>query len=208
MTALSRRSILFAPVALAAASIAPRPKRAPLRVIFGERMRAYIPQPGCSNTASGEASQPFDLLSSDVRIGAPSLDGASRLPEIGDQRHGAVADGVLGASERLAPDESDFGHPADLGDHRSDDMVRFVGIVDEQIGDQRAQQEPRAGELDRDQVQRRFVLLRHIVSSQVSATAAMLRCAASLRLRVLAVVISFDVAAVAFLAALFSGALR
>lgn len=163
MTDLSRRSILFAPVAIAAASVAPQPKRDLLRVIFGTRLRAYIPQPGCSNPASGEASQPFDLLSSDVRIGARSLDGASRLPEIGDQRHGAIANGVLGAGERLSPGESGLRHPVDLGDQGVDGMVSFVGVVDEQVGDQRAQQQARAGELDRDRVEGLLGFDRHVL---------------------------------------------
>jgi hypothetical protein len=159
MSAISRRSILVAPVALAAATIAPEPKRDPLRVIFG-RLR----------TPAGKLRpvkwdpvdpQPFDLLS-EVRIGTPSLDGASRLPEIGDQRHGAVADDCPCVAERLSADEGVLGHPSDLGDQGVDGTVGFVGVVDEKEGDERAQQQARAGELDCDRVEGLLGIGRHV----------------------------------------------
>jgi hypothetical protein len=144
MTGLSRRSILAAPVALAAASIAPE-------IIFG-RLRSPA---GKLRPMKWEPvdPQPFELLS-EARLGAPSLDGAARLPEIGDQRHSAIADGGLRVAERSAAGECVVGHPVDLGDQGSDRDVSFVGGVDEQIGDERPQQEPGAGELDGDRVER------------------------------------------------------
>jgi hypothetical protein len=167
MTDLSRRSILVAPVAVAAASIAPEPKRDPLGAIFG-RLQASA---GKLRPVKWEPvdPQPFDLLS-EVRIGARSLDGASRLPEIGDQRHGAVADDCPCVAERSAAGESAVGHPVDLGDQSSDSMVGFVGVVDEQIGDERPQQEPGAGEFDRDWVEGLVGIGRHASAPSFGAS--------------------------------------
>jgi hypothetical protein len=149
MSNLSRRSILFAPVAIAAAGIAPKPKRNPLRAIFG-RLQSSA---GKLRPVKWDLvdPQPFELLS-EVRIGATSLDGAARLPEIGDQANCALADGGLRVAERSAADECAVGHSSDLGDQGADGMVRLVGVVDEQIDDQSAQQQARAGELDSDRV--------------------------------------------------------
>ncbi|HEY8066593.1 MAG TPA: hypothetical protein VIF40_17990 [Methylosinus sp.] len=164
MTGLSRRSVLFAPVALAAASMAPE-QRPSARYLLGRLRWAPV-----------TLEKPFQLLSTDVRL--TSLDRASGLPQIGDQRDGAITDGLSGFSTRVASDDSRRGHSVDLDDQGGDGVVGLVEVVDEQISEQRPQQEPRSGELHGERVEMaRRVLrgFRHFLESLVSVATAMVK---------------------------------
>lgn len=159
MSDLSRRSVLFAPVAIAAASMAPE-QRPSARYLLGRLRWAPV-----------TSEKPFQLLSTDVRL--TSLDRASGLPQIGDQRHGAIADGLSGLPAGIADDDGRRGHPVDFDDQSRDGLTGLVGVVDEQIAEQRPQQEARSSELNSDRIEVRR--LRHFLNSLVGVATAMVK---------------------------------
>jgi hypothetical protein len=158
MTGLSRRSILIAPAAIAVASIAPESKRAPFAAVFGERLRSFDVSQFALTPI--DAPEPFRLFSTDVPV--LSLDGASDLPQIANQGDGAVADGLPGLPAGVAGDDCRRGHPVDLDDQGRDGVTGLVGVVDEQVAEQRPQQQARAGELHSDRVQGLLGFGRHV----------------------------------------------
>jgi hypothetical protein len=162
MTDLSRRSILFAPVAIAAASAAPK-QRPSARYLLGRLRWAPV-----------ALEKPFQLFLTDVPL--TSLDRASGLPQIGDQHHGAIADGLSGLPAGVADDDGRGGHPVDFGDQRRDGVPGLGGVVDEQITEQRPQEQARPGELHGDRIEaarRVFRELRHSLNSLVGVATAM-----------------------------------
>jgi len=182
MSGLSRRSVLFAPVAAALAA-APEPER----VLRPLALRWRVLDLGQSRFAPSYAEEPFRVLSPElesfmVRHGdfgrsLPAGCVDSQIGDHGDRCSDDRAPRGSGFSEgscfdRLADDRV-AAQEFDVGDERLDRSAPLLAIPFEQLKDQRAEDELGGADSGDRGGERRFGFVVHFMNSLVSVATAM-----------------------------------
>jgi hypothetical protein len=177
MTGLSRRSVLFAPVALAAASVVPQRADVLATAATGLRKRLrpyYVSQFRDVKWTSLDVLQPFEF--------APSLPTRGVNPEVGDHGDRRSNDraprgsgfGEGSCIDRLADDRVPT-QDLDVGDQRLDRPTALLAVPLEQLKDQRPEDQFGSTDSGDHSGECRFGFVVHFLESLVSVATAMVK---------------------------------
>jgi hypothetical protein len=169
-TGPSRRSMLFAPLAIAfagAGASTAAGRGLSHHLGFIKPLRPYVSKFGARDWKP--VDQPFELFPPGIDPYADfgrSLPDGLRLPKISDEGNGLIADSDLGEFIGFGlPDESCVGHGDNSCDKGVDSVVGLVGVVDQNVTDQRSQEQFESSELDQKRVERFLRFICHLCSS-------------------------------------------